>query len=434
MVSCTILIIASTDEAGTSLTMIVYSTNSDFADKLAENVNVRVDDMGIIYIGKTAPQQQQANQPQELKTGGSCYSQKQCDATKGYVCAQPLKLDLPLSSTWGRFTCVALAATVQVAKTYKECSRGRCLLESDGSVAIESDNSTISQTEYAVYANKNHANPPLINQTHQNATVVSADQSFVRSINLTVNDHGSFNPQFCPCNCTTWSFSCCFSDTVQSSNMSIGSFNITYDPPMPGLVCDTQSGEWKTGSPVLTINSTETFSSPANLSVTGDQAHEAHTPANIQLGEDSASQTVATIQLVSSATSIMPSRATSASDQGVCKSSNEVCFFNWNCGDSEHCVCGSVPNDIIGFTYFHCVPKPGSTGPSNNNNKKREEGSAYSAMICPCNCTYTSPECCNSMDGVVHEPTGNNMGPVRLPVRNCCDQSDGSIKESGLCP
>lgn len=195
--------------------MIIYALDSEFARRLAQDVNVRVDDIGYIYLSKPQPEHSGSGQG---KQAGPCYSQKQCDTANGYICAQSVDVNLPLSGTWGRFTCVAITATVQVAKTYKQCSRGRCLLEGDGTVSVQPDaNSSSSQMEYTVYVNKTHANPPLANQTFENATVVPKGQSYHTPVNLTSLssnaslESGMYAPQICPCNCTTFTFSCCFS-------------------------------------------------------------------------------------------------------------------------------------------------------------------------------------------------------------------------------
>ena len=53
---------------------------------------------------------------------------------------------------------------------------------------------------------------------------------------------------------------------------------------------------------------------------------------------------------------------------------------------------------------------------------------ATSDLSCACNCTYISPACCTTLDGIVHEPAAKKLGVVDILQPNtCCDESTGDM-------
>ena len=47
---------------------------------------------------------------------------------------------------------------------------------------------------------------------------------------------------------------------------------------------------------------------------------------------------------------------------------------------------------------------------------------------CPCNCTYVSHECCNSVDGIVREAAAKRLGALRMPDGVSCNTTTGIVE------
>lgn len=52
-------------------------------------------------------------------------------------------------------------------------------------------------------------------------------------------------------------------------------------------------------------------------------------------------------------------------------------------------------------------------------------------LACPCNCTYVSKACCNSISGVVYEAPELRLGAVQAPSANLtCNATTGDFQAS----
>ena len=440
--------------------MIVYGIHSSLARALAQSVNARVNVFGNIEIpGRPRSEMGDnegggTNQAADEGNGDgngqrSCFSHSQC--AKGEVCAQPLSVDLPISMTWGRFICVAMGATVQMARGYKQCARGRCLLQEDGTIFVE-PNATdlVPEKYYTVYENQTHEDPPLANQTKEVESTAELG-NFTVKFNVTENAKstkpGTFPPLICPCNCTYLAFSCCFSTFV--NDLIIFEEEINYGTPGPSLHCDEQSGNWTSSNGTANATATTILLSSTSPS----------SMASVSAEESEALQVVASnvperslINLATFSASSSSSALATPSAHPICQSIGNFCASFWSCGDGEHCYCGAIPKKTLGVLYhFECWakvgfgPDGGSSGGGDRKRlaRRREEGNGtvvplpeapvFEDAICPCNCTYSSHACCEKPSGILQEDPQSNHGPVQLPVGHCCDKSDGSVKVDGSC-
>lgn len=65
------------------------------------------------------------------------------------------------------------------------------------------------------------------------------------------------------------------------------------------------------------------------------------------------------------------------------------------------------------------------------NNTFTAEGSADTA--CPCNCTYVSKACCNSLSGMVYEAPGLRLGALQASSENVtCNATTGDFQASNM--
>ena len=54
-------------------------------------------------------------------------------------------------------------------------------------------------------------------------------------------------------------------------------------------------------------------------------------------------------------------------------------------------------------------------------------------MACPCNCTYVSKACCNSISGIVYEAPELRLGSVQAPSANLtCNVTTGDFQASNV--
>ena len=170
------------------------------------------------------------------RSGNSCASQEQCgDLADGLACATDLS-DLtnlshlrdgfpdalagtPAVASWGTFKCQSiydLAASAALVYTLGSACRGRCLLQSNGSLAI-TDGS------------------PIANGSETTANITSLPTRDLPKVEHSVMS--------CPCNCTYVSPSCC-----------LATDHIVYEGPAdktnvlllgePGTCCDHNNGSW----------------------------------------------------------------------------------------------------------------------------------------------------------------------------------------------
>ena len=54
-------------------------------------------------------------------------------------------------------------------------------------------------------------------------------------------------------------------------------------------------------------------------------------------------------------------------------------------------------------------------------------------LACPCNCTYVSKACCNSLSGMVYEAPELRLGSVQAPSANLtCNATTGDFQVSNV--
>ena len=54
-------------------------------------------------------------------------------------------------------------------------------------------------------------------------------------------------------------------------------------------------------------------------------------------------------------------------------------------------------------------------------------------LACPCNCTYVSKACCNSMSGIIYEAPDLRLGAVQAPAANLtCNTTTGDFQASNV--
>lgn len=167
----------------------------------------------------------EASDPPNTKVCGlsqSCNSPSDCSLANECVCASDK--GIPLSATWGTFLCThvpGIAAVAAAAVQLSNDCRGRCLLNSNGTleVAATPDNATFTSTTV-------------------NMTVVDS----------TTFDSTTFNPSTtdlsCPCNCTYVSKACCLSPTGLVYEDPVMRTDTVVQAPDSSVCCDHQTGNW----------------------------------------------------------------------------------------------------------------------------------------------------------------------------------------------
>ena len=135
--------------------------------------------------------------------GGSCISPTDCSASENCLCASDK--GIPLSSTWGTFTCTfvanAVAAVAAATRQGTNC-RGRCLLSANGTLAI----------------GEGITGP---------------------------NPRPGLGDLVCPCNCTYASEACCLSTTKLVFEDEGLKAKTTLQPPNSTMCCDTGTGKFR---------------------------------------------------------------------------------------------------------------------------------------------------------------------------------------------
>ena len=135
--------------------------------------------------------------------GSSCSSPMDCDINHSCVCASDKSV--PLSSTWGTYTCTfvanAAAAIAAAAIHSGTACRGRCLLDDDGILRI----------------------PAELNTQMSNLTVTELS---------------------CPCNCTYVSKGCCLSQTDVVWEDPVEKAATIMWRPNETICCSQETGKW----------------------------------------------------------------------------------------------------------------------------------------------------------------------------------------------
>ena len=136
------------------------------------------------------------------RCGGSCADPSECDINSDCICASDK--GIPLSSTWGTFSCTFVAnaaAVVAVAAQYASDCRGRCTLDANGTLDIAATATVPVQDPLA---------PELT----------------------------------CPCNCTYVSHACCLSQTRIVWEDPAEKVDTTVQAPNGTVCCDASTGDW----------------------------------------------------------------------------------------------------------------------------------------------------------------------------------------------
>ena len=159
--------------------------------------------------------------PARLGTGaqsGTCAHHTDCDYTNGYTCAATKTAidDFPVDSSWGTFTCslasnvasgvvAAAAAYVALGTT----CRGRCMLDSNGTLDILANTTTTAGPE------PDSVMPPML---------------------------------VGPCNCTYVSAACVLSTTGVVYEDPSAKINTVVGAPNGTVCCDATTGLWTTSA------------------------------------------------------------------------------------------------------------------------------------------------------------------------------------------
>ena len=143
-----------------------------------------------------------ASRSKGKQCSGSCVDPDQCDIDSNCLCASDK--GIPLSSSWGTYTCrfvtdiAALAGSA--ASTSNDC-RGRCLLDANGTFEVT-----------------NTVDAPFQNPISSEFT--------------------------CPCNCTYISRACCLSQTKIVWEDPSEKINTVLQAPNATVCCDATTGKW----------------------------------------------------------------------------------------------------------------------------------------------------------------------------------------------
>ena len=158
--------------------------------------------------------------PARLGTGaqsGSCTHYRDCDYTNGYTCAATKTAidDFPVDSSWGTFTCTlasnVASGVVAAAAAYVALGstcRGRCMLDSNGTLDIVTTNTNTGPEPDSVM-------PPML---------------------------------VGPCNCTYVSAACAFSTTGIVYEDPSAKINTAVGAPNGTVCCDATTGGWTTSA------------------------------------------------------------------------------------------------------------------------------------------------------------------------------------------
>ena len=145
-------------------------------------------------------------------------------------------------------------------------------------------------------------------------------------------------------------------------------------------------------------------------------------------------------------------RTISARNPPIIPKPEPTCGRSHFCTKASHCrgalACICVADRWYGEYYTSTCkyPLPGgqsgrglldfdstnATGPAFSINETST--AALSAnLACPCNCTYVSEACCNSLSGIVYEAPDLKLGSVRAPSENVtCNATTGDFQASSM--
>ena len=142
--------------------------------------------------------------------GNSCNDASDCDYGNNCLCASDA--GIPLSATWGTFVCTYIAdiamAVAAATQLSKDCARGRCLLNQNGSIDVTATSTNVTISDSAIF-------------------------------------RSSVPELTCPCNCTYVSQSCCLSSTGLVYEDAVKKVNTILQPrPNEAVCCDHQTGKW----------------------------------------------------------------------------------------------------------------------------------------------------------------------------------------------
>ena len=203
------------------LMVIVYAAGSEFERLMQQHMVCTTDSAGNAQcqsfaspggqVASTIDETPQPNTGPNPGTSGtkqcegSCADPSECDMNDNCICAS--NKGIPLSSTWGTFSCMlvpnAAAAMAAVVQNSNTC-RGRCVLDDDGTLEI------------AVTADT-----PILNPVAPQLT--------------------------CPCNCTYVSHACCLTQSRIVWEDPAEKVNTSIQPPNGTVCCDTDTGRWTPG-------------------------------------------------------------------------------------------------------------------------------------------------------------------------------------------
>ncbi len=151
---------------------------------------------------------------------GSCVSHKDCDYKNGYTCAATKTAadDFPVDSTWGTYTCklisdaVAAAAAAAAYVALGSTCRGRCFLDTNGTLDILANTTTTTAGP-----EPDSVTPPML---------------------------------VGPCNCTYVSAACVLSTTGIVYEDPSAKINTLVGAPNGTVCCDGTTGLWRNSSVV----------------------------------------------------------------------------------------------------------------------------------------------------------------------------------------
>ena len=162
------------------------------------------------------------NRPSKV-CGSACNQQSDCSIDDDCICAS--NKGIPLSATWGTFSCM---------HSFSSACRGRCLVEGNGTLEIP-------------------------------AAALAAPDNTSSTFN--------FSATACPCNCTYVSAACCLSPTGMVFEDPVLKINTTVQAPNGSVCCDHQTGKWANATVLRdepqSDPSCETVGQSRNQSATG---------------------------------------------------------------------------------------------------------------------------------------------------------------------
>lgn len=110
------------------------------------------------------------------------------------------------------------------------------------------------------------------------------------------------------------------------------------------------------------------------------------------------------------------------------------CWSSANlCSGRDGCRCIAGSHQGVGSRFFSRLCKPAlgtnTTQVANGSVPADTSSATVTLAVCPCNCTYVSEACYESLTGIVHEPAVMNLGELEPPVSSCCNTTTGGIQQ-----